>query len=187
MSRRAVVACAAVFCLLPVVTAAVEVAGVNFPATVEAGGKTLALNGAGVRTRFLFKVYAIGLYLEQRSTDAGTILGADQVRRAELHMLRSVSASEMGDAIADAVYANAGGNTAQLKDRVDRLKAMFPSADLGEVITFTYVPGKGTAVEAKAKTVGMIEGKDFADALFGAWIGSAPVDASLKRDLLAGR
>lgn len=187
MSRRAVVVCAAILSLFPTVAGALEVAGVNFPATVDAGGKTLTLNGAGVRTRFFFKVYAIGLYLEQRNTDAAAILGADQVRRAELHMLRSVPAAEMGDAIAEAVYANAGGNAAQLKDRVERLKAMFPSADQGEVITFTYTPGQGTVVAAKGKTIGTIEGKDFADALFGAWIGSAPVDTSLKKALLAGK
>ncbi len=186
MSRRAV-ACAAVLTLLPAIAGALEVGGVNFPATIEAGGKTLTLNGAGIRTRYFFKVYAMGLYLEQPSTDAAAILGADSARRADLHMLRSVSAGEMGDAVADAVYANAGGNAAALKDRVDRLKAMFPSADQGEVITLTYLPGQGTVVAAKGRTVGTVEGKDFADALFAAWIGSSPVDGSLKRALLAGK
>ena len=186
MSRRAV-ACAAVLSLLPVVAAAVEVAGVNFPTTVDTGGKMLTLNGAGIRTRYFFKVYAMGLYLEQPSTDAVAILGADSVRRAELHMLRSVPAAEMGNAVAEAIYANAGGTAAALKDRVERLKAMFPSAEQGEVITFTYVPGQGTVVAAKGKTVGTIEGKDFADALFAAWIGSSPVDSSLKQALLAGK
>ena len=126
---------------LPPSAGAMEVAGVSFPRTVQAGGKTLVLNGAGLRTRFLFKVYAIGLYLEHPASDAATILAADEVRRAELHMLRSVSASEMGDAIADAFNANAGSAGPQLKDRLDRFKAMFPNATQGEVITLTYVPG----------------------------------------------
>src|SRR5262245_13978360 len=108
MRHRAVVALAAVL-LLPVAARAKEVAGVNFPATVQAGGKTLTLNGAGLRTRFMFKVYAIGLYLEHPSTDARAILAADEVRRAELHMLRSVSAAEMAEAIGEAFNANAGG------------------------------------------------------------------------------
>jgi hypothetical protein len=186
MRRRAVLASVAIVALLPLAAGALEVAGVTFPATVEAGGKTLTLNGAGVRTRFLFKVYAIGLYLEQPGTDGRAILAADQVRRADLHMLRSVPAAEMGEAIATAINANAGGDAARLQDRVDRLKAMFPSADKGEVITLTYVPGTGTVVAAKGRNVGTIEGKDFADALFGAWIGAAPVSDSLKQDLLAG-
>lgn len=184
--RRCAAAIAAVLLLLPLGAAALEVAGVSFPPTVQAGGKTLTLNGAGVRTRFFFKVYAIGLYLEHPSTDASAILAADQVRRAELHMLRTVSGAEMGDAIATAVNANAGGNAAQLKPRVDQLKSMFLSANEGEVITLTYIPGQGTVVAAKGRDVGTIQGKDFADALFGAWIGTAPVDGSLKQALLAG-
>jgi hypothetical protein len=185
MRVRSVLALAALL-LVPLHAGAKEVAGVNFPPTVQAGGKTLALNGAGLRTRFLFKVYAIGLYLEHPSTDARAILAADEVRRAELHMLRSVSAAEMGEAIGAAFNANAGGAAPQLKDRLDRFKAMFPAADQGEVITLTYVPGTGTVVGAKGKDLGTIEGKDFADVLFSAWIGAAPVDDSLKKALLAG-
>jgi len=184
--RRRAAAIAAVLLLLPLGAAALEVAGVSFPPTVQAGGKTLTLNGAGLRTRFLFKVYAIGLYLEHPSTDARAILAADGVRRAELHMLRTVSGSEMGDAIATAVNANAGSAAGQLKTRVDQLKSMLVSANEGEVITLTYIPGKGTVVGAGGRDVGTIEGKDFADALFGAWIGTAPVDGSLKQALLAG-
>ena len=184
--RRRAAAFAAVLLLLPLGAAAIEVAGVSFPPTVQAGGKTLTLNGVGVRTRFFFKVYAIGLYLEHPSTDASAILAADQVRRAELHMLRTVSGAEMGDAIATAVNANAGSAAGQLKTRVAQLKSMLVSANEGEVITLTYIPGKGTVVGAGGRDVGTIEGKDFADALFGAWIGTAPVDGSLKRALLAG-
>jgi len=171
--------------LLPPPVQAKEVAGVNFPSTVEAGGKTLTLNGAGIRTRFFFKVYAIGLYLEQPSSDPRAILAADQVRRSELHMLRSVSASEMGNAIADALNANAGSAAGALKDRVERFKGMFPKAEAGEVITLTYIPGTGTVVGAQGRDMGTVPGKDFADALFSAWIGDHPVDDSLKQALLA--
>jgi len=186
MPTRAVVALATLL-LLPLAAHGKEVAGVNFPPTVQAGGKTLQLNGAGLRTRFFIKVYAIGLYLEQPGTDAKAILGADQVRRAELHMLRSVGASEMAEAIGDAFTANAGGAGPQLQARLDRFKSLFPAANSGEVITLTYIPGTGTVVGAGGRDLGTIEGKDFADVLFSAWIGSHPVDDSLKQALLAGR
>jgi hypothetical protein len=144
------------------------------------------LNGAGLRSRFFVKVYAIGLYLEQASRDANAILAADAVRRTELHMLRAVDGSEMAEAIAAAFTANAGNAAGALAPRLDRFKAMFPNAATGEAITFTYVPGTGTTVGAKGKDVGTIEGKDFADVLFSAWIGAHPVDDTLKSALLAG-
>ena len=185
MQARALCA-AVVVSLLPLQALAKDVAGVAFPPTVEAGGKVLKLNGAGVRSRFFIKVYAIGLYLERPGTEARAILAADQVRRAELHMLRSVDGKQMADAIADAFSANAGAAAAQLKDRLARFKSMFPSATSGEVITLTYVPGSGTTVGAGGRDVGTIEGKDFADVLFSAWIGASPVDDALKSALLAG-
>ena len=40
-----------------------EVAGVTLPDTVSVEGKTLKLNGAGLRTKVVFKVYVAGLYL----------------------------------------------------------------------------------------------------------------------------
>jgi hypothetical protein len=185
---RARALCAAVVVsLLPLRAVAKEVAGVTFPPTVEAAGKVLKLNGAGLRSRFFIKVYAIGLYLERPGGDATAVLGADQVRRAELHMLRSVDGSEMAGAIGEAFTANAGGAAGQLQARLDRFKAMFPNAAAGEVITLTYVPGAGTTVGAGGKDLGTIEGKDFADVLFSAWIGAHPVDDSLKSALLAGR
>jgi len=40
-----------------------EVAGVKMPDTVTVEGKTLKLNGMGLRKKVMFKVYVAGLYL----------------------------------------------------------------------------------------------------------------------------
>ena len=47
-----------------------EVAGVSLPETTTVDGKTLKLNGAGLRKKVVFKVYVAGLYLETPSKDA---------------------------------------------------------------------------------------------------------------------
>jgi hypothetical protein len=41
-------------------------------------------------------------------------------------------------------------------------------------------------VSAKAAEKGVIEGKDFADALFSVWLGANPVQVDLKTALLGG-
>ena len=51
---------------------AADVAGVKLPDTVEVDGKTLKLNGAGVRKKFVAKVYVAALYVETPSKDAST-------------------------------------------------------------------------------------------------------------------
>ena len=73
-----------------------------------------------------------------------------------------------------------------LKARLDKLAAMIPNVEKGDEIVLTYVPGKGTVVSAKNAEKGVIEGKDFADALFSVWLGAEPVQADLKTALLGG-
>jgi hypothetical protein len=172
--------------LLAAPAAAREIAGVTLPETATAAGKTLVLNGAGLRTRVFFKVYVIGLYLERPATDAAAVLGSDGVRRAELHILRDLSGDEMGSAIRTAFEENAGDARARLADRLKRLESMFPAVAPGDTIALTYVPGQGTAIAGKGKEIGVIEGKDFADVLLAVWIGAKPVDPALKQALLAG-
>ena len=172
--------------LAPRPVAARAVAGVDLPDSAVVEGKTLVLNGAGLRTRFFFKVYVIGLYLERPATDAAQILGSDAIRRAELHILRSLTGDEIASAIRTAFEQNAGDALPRLQDRLKRLESMFPAVDAGDTIALTYVPGRGTDVVAKRQPKGVIEGKDFADALFAVWIGAKPVDPELEKALLAG-
>jgi hypothetical protein len=40
-----------------------NVAGVEFPDSIDVGGQKLVLNGAGLRKKFIIKVYAGGLYV----------------------------------------------------------------------------------------------------------------------------
>jgi hypothetical protein len=52
--------------------------------------------------------------------------------------------------------------------------AYFEEIKKGEQFVFTYLPGAGTTVAVKGADKGTIEGKEFADALFRAWIGPRP-------------
>jgi Chalcone isomerase-like len=166
--------------------AGARVAGVDLPGSVTVAGRTLQLNGAGVRTRFFVKVYAIGLYLERVTADAGAVLAADETRHVELRLLRSLSADDITSAIVTAVEESAGDALPTLRSRLDRLRTMFRPAAAGESITLDYVPGTGTAISANGEPLGTLEGKDLADVLLSVWIGPAPLDAGLKRALLGG-
>ena len=73
-----------------------------------------------------------------------------------------------------------------MKARLDKLSTMIPDVVEGDEIVMTYAPGKGTVVSAKGVEKGVIEGKDFADALFAVWLGANPVQEDLKKALLGG-
>lgn len=166
--------------------AAGEVAGVKMSDTMTVGGKALKLNGMGLRKKIIFKVYVAGLYLETPSKNAAAIVSSDQVKSMRLSILRSLEAAKITEAISEGFEKNSSGQMPALKARLGRFNAMFPSVRTGDEILMTYIPGKGTVVTARGVEKGVIEGKDFADALFSVWLGADPVQEDLKKALLGG-
>jgi hypothetical protein len=157
-----------------------EVAGVSMPDTVTVEGKALKLNGMGLRTRIIFRVYVAGLFLEKPSHDAAVVIAADEIKRIELSMLRRASSSQVTEAIGAGFERDSKAQMPALKARLDRLKSWVPDVNKGDLIVLTYVPGKGTIVSNGVTERGVIEGKDFSDALLSVWLGPNPVQADLK-------
>lgn len=165
--------------------AAKEKWGVTLPDEVQAGGKTLKLNGLGLRVKFIVRVYVAGLYLEAPSKDPGAILKADQVRRVDLKMLRSLDKAKIVEAIVAGFEKNSKEQMPALKARLDQLTGSLTDLKEGQVLAITYVPGTGTTVEGGGKSV-TLPGKDFGDALLAVWLGKDPVDSALKAGVLGG-
>jgi hypothetical protein len=76
---------------------AMEIEGVKVPDQVKLGdtGPELVLNGAGVRTRAIFKVYVGALYLQQKKTAADAVLADTGARRIALYLLRDLSSEQL--------------------------------------------------------------------------------------------
>jgi Chalcone isomerase-like len=174
----------AVLSLVAHISVAGEVAGVKMPDSATIEGKTLKLNGMGLRKKMVFKVYVAGLYVETPSKDAATLISSDQVKSIRLSILRTLEAGKITEAITEGFEKNSKAQMGALKARLEKFNAMFPNVVEGDEIVMTYVPGKGTVVTAKGTEKGTIEGKDFADALFSVWLGANPVQNDLKAALL---
>jgi hypothetical protein len=169
---------------LPALAKEKEVAGVKFPETTTVEGKELKLNGAGLRKKLIFKVYAAGLYLETPTQDAAQVISSDQIKVVRMSMLRDLEKTKITEAITDGVEKNNKAQMPTLKARLDSFNAAIPDLKKGDELTITYIPGKGTRVQSKSGQEMSVEGKDFADALFGVWLGSNPVDGDLKNGML---
>src|SRR5450631_3425217 len=98
-------ATAALTLLLNTGACAAEIEGIELPPRVQLGaaGPELALNGAGVRVRLIFKVYVAALYLPEKTEDAEAILRNDQPARFVMYMLRDLSAEQVNSSINDAL------------------------------------------------------------------------------------
>ena len=73
---------------------AATLAGVTLPDTVQVGSTMLVLNGMGIRTKYMVKVYVAGLYLEQKSSDPGAIIKADAPKRIVMQFVHGASKSQ---------------------------------------------------------------------------------------------
>lgn len=172
---------------------ALEVAGVNVPDSYALDGKTLVLNGAGLRAKTFLKVkvYVGALYLPQRSSDAAAIVALDAPKAMRLTLLRDVDRASFVGSLRDGFNANSPAQAPALAPKLKQLEDSMPAeAKEKQVITVAYVPGQGTTVGVDGSKPVTIEGKDFADALFRVWLGPKPTDGGiedLKEALLAGK
>jgi hypothetical protein len=172
--------------LLPSLAQAREEYGVRMPDAVKVDGKELKLNGIGLRKKLVFKVYVAGFYVETPSKSAAELISSEQAKRMTLFMLRDLGKDKIVEALREGFEKNAKGQMPALKDRLERLTALLPEeAKKGSTIVITYLPGTGTVLSRPGDRA-VIEGKDFADALFSVWLGREPVDEDLKKGLLGG-
>ena len=124
---------------------AAEVAGVKFEEQVRVAEAPLALTGAGLRTRLFFKVYAIGLYVQERKGDPVAQGGA---KRVAIHMLRDVDADAFTKALVEGMRPNHDEATMRaLEPRIAQLSAIMAEvkeAKKGMAIALDWLPSSGT-------------------------------------------
>lgn len=172
--------------------AAVDVSGYKFPDTDKVGGKDLKLNGAGMRTKVIIKVYAAGLYLPEKKTTMAEIATLEGPRRVTLIMARDVSADSFGNAFMDGLKENTSvaerNAVATQVNKFGEMFAMVPGLKKGDVLHIDWLPGVGTSCELNGKKLGdTVQDIAFYNAILRIWLGEHPADSSLKPALLGTR
>ena len=167
---------------------AAEVAGVKFEDQARLADTQVALTGAGLRQRFIFDVYAMGLYVRDVKADPVMQPGA---KRVVIRMLRNVDADTFTAALVDGMRPNHDEQTMQaLEPRIAALSAIMAQlkeAKKGMTITLDWLPGTGTQMTVDGRLAGApIAGEDFYQALLSIWLGPKPVQEGLKKALLGG-
>lgn len=177
--------------LLPSAAPAAELEGIKLPDSAQVGdGAALVLNGAGLRTRFLFRVYVGALYLQKKNSIASAIIDDTGAKRIALYMLRELSAAQFVSALEDGLKNNhSAEDLAKLDAPVKQLRAIFDAvktAKAGDVILIDYLPGSGTRITVNGGVKGTIAGGEFNRALLRIWLGGNPADQDLKKGMLGG-
>lgn len=171
------------------VAMAAEVAGVKYDETAKVAGKELQLNGLGVRTKFIVKVYTVGLYLQEKSASTEEIFKHDGPRRVRLVMMRDVTSDDFGNAFMSGINNNSStAEKSKIVTQISKFGEMFALLEglkKGDVLDLDWIPGQGTTCYLNGKRIGEVTpGLDFNNAVLKIWLGEKPADSSLKPKLL---
>lgn len=154
-------------------------------------GSELVLNGAGLRTRFRFEIYVIGLYLPEKKTDDDAVLAQPGAKRIRIVMLRDVTGKQMVDGLVKVMHKNnPEAAVAALKREIDEFEDMLLA--LGKVPKSTvfdidFAPKSGTRFAVNGIPKGRpLPGEPFYRAVLRIWLGDKPEQPNLKQALLGG-
>ena len=186
-SRWSLAALAAV--LVSGAMAQVTVSGVRFEDTADLKGSKVQLNGAGVRYKAVFKVYAAGLYLSRKAGTTEDVLAAPGAKRMTITMLRDIDSAELGKLFARGMEDNMEKAAfSRLIPGVLRMSQIFSDnkkLSAGDTFALDWVPGTGTVVTVRGVQQGEpFKEPEFFNALLRIWLGPNPADWKLKEALL---
>jgi hypothetical protein len=164
----------------------IEIGGVQLPDSLTVDNTNLRLNGAGLRTKVVIKVYAGGLYLLKKEADPAKIIAADEPMVIRMHFIyKKVTSQQMIDPFNEGFTNATNGNTEAIQKEINQFNGYFSEdAQKGDVYDVIYLPGQGISVEKNGKRKGPIPGLEFKKAVFGIWLGEKPADAKLKKGML---
>lgn len=168
------------------VPAQTKAGGATIPNTVSFEGEKLTLNGVGVREKFWMDMYTGALYLKSKSSNANTIISANEPMAIKLHMVsKMITSDRMIDAINEGFENSTGGNAASLHLDIEKFKGFFKEEiNKDDVFDIVYLPARGITVFKNGRELGIIQGMHFKQALFGIWLSNKPADKKLKSGML---
>ena len=171
--------------LLAVLAApAAEISGVSFPDQLAIGDAAVPLRGTAVmKWKRMIKVHASATWLPTGQSDAL----ADVPKAFELHYFHDIDAADFRTATEESLAASSSPEAiVALRPRIDRFNALYQDIKEGQRYRLTYRPGVGTELAKDGTPLGTIEGADFAQAIFGIWLGPKAIDDDF-RDRVLGR
>jgi hypothetical protein len=169
--------------------AQVELSGVKFDENADQKGAKMQLNGAGIRYKAVFKVYAAGLYLSRKAATTEQVLAAPGPKRMTITMLRDIDSSELGKLFSRGIEDNMDkASFSRLVPGVMRMSQIFSDnkkLNAGDNFAIDWVPGTGTVITLKGVQQGeAFREPEFYNALLRIWLGPNPADWKLKEALL---
>lgn len=170
---------------------AASLEGQRFDDTMVLSGRTLRLNGLGLRGVAWIKAFVAGLYLSAPSKDVAQILAMPGPKRLRLKIMLEAPSHELTKSLTSRIrkYEPAQAQAA-MSERLTRLAGQIDSLGVlhvGDVLDLDFVPDSGVNLRLNDKPVGMpVAGDDLYRAVLKIFVGDHPADRRMKEGLLRG-
>lgn len=187
--KHGVAALAAMVLSVSVLAAPIDVGGIKIEDVQDVQGSKLSLNGAGVRYKAIFKVYAAGLYTGKKVATPEELMAASGPKRISITLLRDIDSNELSKAFTKGFEENSPkSDMTKHSPSLTKMGQIFSDQKKmlsGENFTIDWVPGTGTIISVKGKPQGEpFKEPEFYPALMRIWLGPNPADYKLKDALL---
>ena len=148
------------------------------------GDQQLEIKGAGVLRYMRFiKAYAGALYVLPGMDPKGVL--EDTHKRMEVEYFYALKGKDFGPATYKGLARNISAEEIErLRAKIDYHNSLYVDVIPGDRYSLTYIPGVGTELALNGRPLGVIEGADFAAAIFSLWFGENPYDKRFKNALL---
>ncbi len=169
------------------ISADVEVSGVNYKTVDNFLDEEFILNGAGIRGKWFLDLYTIGLYVKSKSKDGSVILNSDANKYVKIVIVSGLITTEkFNNGLDDGFEKSTQGNVEPIKEEIDIIRKGFgTNFEIDdEFIVYFDNSGETRIYKSGKETVSVPANKTFQKALLGMWIGENPVLKGLKEELL---
>lgn len=167
--------------------AAATKAGVTMPDTMEVAGKTLVLNGIGVRSFTMLHIrgYVGALYLQQKTNSAAAALAEQNPKALFMQFVRGAPADKVHDLYMDSSrnYCAKHACTQADKTAFDKLLGTVQAVKPGDRTGF-IVTDSGVQVLFNGKQITTIDDPKFGHTIIDSDLGSTSPSAELRDGLL---
>ncbi|WP_051303175.1 chalcone isomerase family protein [Comamonas composti] len=189
LSLKHIMAFACMTTLIPCSADATEADDALAGRSTQVAGQQLQLNGVGVSTRLMFKVYTIGLYLRDPRRTTEAVLSSSGPRRLMIRLMRDLSSDDFEKAVMDRLAKESPNLDAHVAEQMQKLSQAIASLPTGlrcgDLLTLDWIPDKGTVIEHNQRRIAPpMQDIAFYNALLNIWLGEQPADPRLKIALL---
>ncbi len=172
--------------ILSIALFAKEIGGVNIQKNIILDNHTLSLQGAGVRSKFIFDIYIGALYLQNKTNDPQKIINENSSSDIRMVITSSlITRAKMKEGFSDD-FETIKSLGYKVDDNILKkfLLTFNTKIRKGDIYDFAYFPQVGLVIFKNKKMILTIKNMNFKKALYAIWLGKKPAQESLKKKML---